>query len=284
MKNKKLILVSILSALWVSSAYAALPGDAYASNNVAKESVEAPKPFAEVLVQAHSGDSSKKGGLTFVRSATLQEMAISYGAQSGLAYSLKEYNDALLAKSESYDKSYNFSSVMLEPGFLPPVITEGVDAYNQTGQQIVRAADVIYRIESDARIVNVPPRWEEYLLLNVSGVAPLRQELMPTNSEETEFFDTWFKKGWDQGVQQAQGLFDANLARLDRDFLGMQRYKILYSQNMISRPLLVRSTLGTTGGDREMAVNDRIVEVTSNSKLNPDNSTWLYQYPAGLKK
>lgn len=72
-------------------------------------------------------------------------------------------NSSLKNRSATYDKIFNFSVLQLEPGFLPPVISEGVDAYNQPSDNEVRAADKIYKIEFPAKIVNVVPRWQEYL-------------------------------------------------------------------------------------------------------------------------
>lgn len=218
--------------------------------------------------------------IPWTRATVIQEAAAAYGAQAGMAARARELNQAANGRSGSYDRVFNFAAVMLEPGFLPPVISEGRDAYNQPSDNEVRAADRIYKIEFPARLVNTPPRWQQYLMVPVSApLAPDRTALPKTKAEKA-LWDQWAAKGWAQGASQADMAFEGNLARLKRDFEGMLRYKMLYQQNVVSKPILSRSTLGVTGGGDEMAINDRIYRITGRASLNANPSTWSQPMPS----
>ena len=120
----------------------------------------------------------------------LQSAARAFGTQAGFASGgavinrkLDSYNGS---KSRILDQTYDFKKVQLEKGFLPPVITEGRDAYNQPNSNEVRAADVIYKIETPAKIVNNVPDWRVYLYVDVSEPENPSKSVLPTNSAENK--------------------------------------------------------------------------------------------------
>ena len=83
-----------------------------------------------------------KQKLTEVREASLKEIALGAGAQGGLAWQAKEFNQLLDKSSPELDAIFNFNSLLLNNGVLPPVITEGRKTWNladDTGETI-RAA------------------------------------------------------------------------------------------------------------------------------------------------
>ena len=260
-----------------------LPGDVYWGNT----GVESLRPMAnpprnvnEVLssniLNARKNQSEE---IPWVRAQAIQEAAASFGAQAGLSARARDINNELRANAQQYDRVFNFSAVMLEPGFLPPVISEGRDAYNQPSDYQVRAADRIYKIEFAARLVNVPPRWQEYLFVTESTPTPPDRTSLPKTASEKALWDEWATRGWEQGQNMAEDTFRSNMGRLKRDFEGMLRYKTLYAQGLVTKPVLAKSNLGVTGGGDEMAIGDRIYEVTDKARLNPDRSRWSTPAP-----
>ena len=260
-----------------------LPGDAYWRNTGADPMLPMDSPPAQVddVLSERLLDRRKArpAEIPWVRAQALQEAAATFGAQAGLAARARQLNDELRRNATQYDRVFNFAAIMLEPGFLPPVISEGRDAYNQPSDFQVRAADRIYKIEFPARLVNVPPRWQDYLFVGQSTpLAPDRTALPRTDAEKA-LWDEWARKGWDQGASLAEETFRSNMGRLKRDFEGMLRYKTLYTQGLVTKPLLAKSHLGVTGGGDEMALGDRIYEVTNRAQLNPDATRWSTPAP-----
>jgi len=259
-----------------------LPGDVYWGNtgvDPLRPVTNPPASLNDVLSDSILKQKNQKAEIPWVRAQTIQEAAASYGAQAGMAARARQLNEELRRNAGQYDRVFNFSAVMLEPGFLPPVISEGRDAYNQPSDFQVRAADRLYKIEFPARLVNVPPRWQAYLFVAESTAQVPDRTALPKNGAEKGLWDEWAARGWQQGQALAEETFRANMGRLKRDFEGMLRFKTLYAQGLVTKPILAKSVLGVTGGGDEMAVGDRIYEVTDKAKLNPDRSKWSTPAP-----
>lgn len=256
-------------------------GDSYWSN-YDKEAVEAEVSRFNLHGIRSGGiektlKESAENSVSQVRREMLQSTAVALGTQAGLANGntlinrvVEEYHN-----KNNLDSVYKFSAIMLEPGFLPPVISLSTNAYQQHGDNEVRAAGKIYKIEIPARIVNASPTWRTYLHQAVSEPEKPGSSTLPSTSAEKRVWDLAIEKGWKQGMEQAKDLFFANKARLDRDFKGMILYKELYEDGMVTKPKLTRKNLGVTGGGDEMAVDDRVIKKTSDAKLVPNKNAWF---------
>lgn len=227
----------------------------------------------------NSPATAEKASVPRIRAEAIQEAAASFGTQAGLAHVAQQINAALQARSTYYDQAFNFDAVELEPGFIPPVISEGRNAYNQPNANEVRAADTIYKIEFPARLANVPPRWQDYLMQPFTNPELPHPSMLPKTSAEKALWNEWVNKGWAEGERQGWDNFESARGRLKRDFEGMVRFKSLYVQGLVDKPILARSTLGVTGGNNQMAINDRLVRITKPAQFNPDTKRWLTPAP-----
>lgn len=253
-------------------------GDQYWSDSKNDDIITASK-FNINNISASSVEKTLKveeeSKINSVRAEMLQNAAMAFGTQAGLANAGAYINRKLETKSGILDSTYDFRKIQLEPGFLPPVITEGRDAYNQPAEDEVRAADTIYKIEFPARIVNATPDWRTYLFVNVTEPETPNKAVLPQTSAESKLWDKYIKMGWEQGYEQASDLYEIGLNRLNRDFKGMLRYKKLYEMGMVTKPKLSKTELGVTGGGNEMSIGDRIIKKTQDAELNPKTKTWF---------
>lgn len=288
---KKLILSAIIGSLFISGAAFAdgwssnannnIPGDDYwsSTDNTPKDGQAT---YGLSSIYADSIDQKvkdQKSSISSIRSDAIQSAALSFGMQAGFAKESQEINDQLNKNGAYYDKIFDFGKIEIEDGLLPPVISEGIDAYNQPNDNEVRASDKLYRIEFPAKIVNTPPTWRDYLLIPFSDAQTPDETVLPKNNAEKELWDHYAVQGWSQGVQQARDVLDDNTGRLKRDFEGMIRYKKLYEQGLVTKPIVARSELGVTGGGNEMAIGDRLIQLTQKSELNPDSKKWSTKDP-----
>lgn len=261
-----------------------LPGDSYWNHDAYLPSATSSPPPPED-VTAVTADSLLEKRATaapevpWARASAIQSAAVAYGVQAGLASRAYQINQSLDKNAGAYDKVFNFSAVMLEPGFLPPVISEGRDNYNQPNTRVVRAADRLYRIEFPARLVSAAPTWRDYLPVAYTTPGLPETSALPKNPQEKKLWDAWARQGWSQGIHLADETFEANNGRLKRDFEGMIRYKALYEQGVVSKPIMEKSNLGVTGGGTEMAINDRVYEITRDAGLDPDRKRWSSPMP-----
>lgn len=291
--SKKLILSVIISCAISSTAFAGsgwdsmpdannnIVGDAYwgSTDNSSKDGV-ASHDLSSIYADNVSKEvKSKESKVSMIRVEALQGAAIAFGIQAGFAKKSEEINNQLLKNGRTYDKMFDFGKLQIENGLLPPVISEGINSYNQPNANEVRASDKLYKIEFPARIVNVPPSWREYLIIPFANPEMPDKSILPTNSDEKQIWDEYAVKGWEEGIIQGGEVLDANIGRLKRDFEGMIRYKKLYEQGLVTKPVVARSELGITGGGDEMAIGDRLIQLTEKSQLNPDAKKWSTKNP-----
>ncbi len=214
-----------------------------------------------------------------IRIDAVKEAAISFGARAGLAARTFEIRKEIDRRSRHLDKVYDFRKLLIPApsGFLiePPIVSEAVNAtlVDLDGQQAA-VSDRIYNIINNARIVSAPRNWRNYVERDWGDVEPPPDILRPEDDEERKVWIENIRKGWEQGVLQANEIFQEDLNLLNADFQGMIRYRILLSQGMISPPYALQVDRGITGDGDEMRVGDRAVQITGVPELMTGFDAW----------
>jgi defect-in-organelle-trafficking protein DotC len=281
---KGLKILTMACALGVASLANAQTAD-ITTTNVSGDSAywsggnAAPRDLSREGIMSSNMQSWDNNSENTARLQSIQVAAASLGSQAGLAARTAQIQRALAGRAREFDRAFNFGALLLEPGFLPPVVSEGRNSYNQPNDNEARASDWVFKIERPARIVSATPTWRTYLLGNSTPAVRPDNSVLPKTKEEKQLWDEWAQKGWDEGARLADQNFEANLARLKQDFEGMVRFKTLYEQGLVSKPRLARANLGVTGGGDEMAINDRIIRVTEKAALDANKSNWSAPVP-----
>jgi defect-in-organelle-trafficking protein DotC len=214
------------------------------------------------------------GGLSPLRQKSLEDSAMSIGAQGGLAWASSEINAKMNKDRKYLDTIFNFQVLMLNHGVMPPVLETGDFSLNLADPNTIRVADRTYKIVQQARFVTTPPNWREYLLLPYSKPDLPNRTLLPRSSEEMEAWRRGVRAGWDKGIQQAYSIFQQNMARLKRDYRGMLLYRKLLEQRMISPPFVARTEMGITGDGNDMRINDQVLRIVESAKLQTNGRSW----------
>lgn len=241
------------------------------NKDISLDSIESKQFLATIKTKE---DEDKDDKVPLPREEILKESAATYGARAGLSHRAYEINLDLAGKATNLDTIYNFRYIMLEEGVLPPVLSEGINAYKQPKDDEVRAAGQIYKIEFPARFVSTPPTWRSYLIQSALIPETPDDSVLPKTKGEAKIWDKWVAIGWYKGIEQSNYIFTASLGRLRRDFEGMIRFKTLYAKGMVSRPIIARTNLGVTGGGDELKVDDRIFKITEKAQLNSNPRSW----------
>lgn len=217
----------------------------------------------------------KKDELSAMRAQALQDIALSTGAQSGLAARSKDLNATLDKNANSLSRIFNFHAIMLHNNVLPPVLSEGRSELNLADCSTIRLADRVYKIEKQACFVTAPPNWRDYLYMNYARPERPSNSLLPQNERERCIWDEYVTKGWNNGIKQANSIFRENLARLKRDYNGMVLYRQLLAENLVSPPYVARTSLGITGTGSEMHINDQVLRITALPELQKTPKRWI---------
>lgn len=236
-------------------------------------------PGPSTLNKYHAANNMGRSNssMTGLRYQALREAALSTGARAGLAWRAEQINGISKRHERQLDLIYNFHAMMLDHHVLPPVLIEGRQNLDQTADDILRLSDRAYTIQSQARFVTMPPTWREYLLLSYKDPDVPDTSLLPRTDSEKEVWDRYLDEGWQAGLTQADVIFTESLGRLKRDYEGMVRYRSLLAQNMVSLPYVSQVNLGITGGDSQMAINDRVLRITALPQFNTEGNEWNTQ-------
>lgn len=233
----------------------------------------------DILKPIKRKKKNSKAGMTAIRKEALQEAAWSFGARAGLARRTFDMMADLEQRTKQLDKVYDFRRLLIAtPNGLmiePPVISEAQQSLLIAEKgQAAAVADRLLTIGDPARIVAAPRSWRHYLIRDWGEVTPPPDILRPETPLEAESFGNWLAQGWDEGVKQADEVFEADLAALTRDFTGMVRYRTLLAQGMVSAPFALAEERGITGGGTEMRIGDRGLRITGPAQLQPRGELW----------
>ena len=216
-----------------------------------------------------------ESGISGLRLGALKAVALGYGTQAGYARRAFEIRQEVQSQTTHLNKVYDFDGLILERNVLPPVLVEAANTLAMSGTDTLRLSDHTYQIVTQARFVTAAPTWRDYLITGVTMTASAPDlSLTPRDANEQRYWEAQVKAGWAVGMQQADQVFQAQLARLTRDYKGMVLYRHLLTRNMVSKPFVGDSNLGVTGDGSQIAINDRILRITALPQLETRSAQW----------
>ena len=236
-------------------------------------------PSLEALQASRPGFNPDKG-LSGLRGEALRQSAISFGARWGLAARSFALNEMLRRYEAQLDSTYDFRSLVLPVGggqtlMRPPVVTEAQMAFALgDGGQIARESGHVYEITREASLASAPPNWRTYLVRSWAKPTPPPDDLRPRSDEEVIYWDKWVAEGWADGEKQAVEIFLSDLGRLERDMVGMARYRVLLRAGLVEAPEVTFSHRSVDGGRDQMRVGDTQIRIKNQPGLDPNRRHW----------
>lgn len=204
----------------------------------------------------------------------IKEIALAYGAQSGLHWKSMQISAYLESHSDQLDRIFNFNALLMKHNVLPPVVAQYGKTYALENSTTVRISDKEIKMVSPARFVTVAPTWRNYIHIEFAEPEDPPESLLPETALEEAMWREGIEIGWELGVEQANAIFQKSLSQLSLDFEGMILYHILHIQNMISAPYTETTNLGVTGDTDGLRLNDKVITIEKPSILNPQTQQW----------
>lgn len=214
----------------------------------------------------------------------MRDAALALGAQHGYIKRMETIKAVLRENEKMLDDIYDFSVLMKmvtensnEMYLLPPVLQEGknVTKVSNDGRRLVISGKY-YRIARGERLVSIAPNWRQYLIFDV----PVRTSTPPDvllpepGTEEEVLWGKWVEQGWHAGIKQAENEMKFRIRRLGDDFVGMVKYMVLVEEGKMNEPVIASSTRNVVGGGDEMYEDQRVIQLSIPSGLNPNVSDW----------
>lgn len=216
-------------------------------------------PNLDQLLNLNDSAYVEPSGVDQARLDLLREAACSLGARGGLSRRSAEIFLRYEEVASDLSATYNFQSIMLENGVLPPVITKITNTVKQESDVEISFSGVTYTIEKDARLVTTAPSWREYLYKGLSDekVEPPPKAFFPKNAAERVVWKDEVGRCWALGVRQANEILEYNQSELKRDFRGMLQYKLMALKGDIKVPVVVTKSVGSETDGRQKRVDQR---------------------------
>jgi defect-in-organelle-trafficking protein DotC len=239
---------------------------------------EAP-PSLEALQDARPGDQPTDG-LSASRQGTLQTAALTYGAQGGLAARSFAINEMLRRYEAQLDTTYDFGALVLPVNggqtlMRPPIVSAAQMAFalGDNGQ-VARETSCIYQITREAQLASTPPNWRTYLVRSWATPRRPTDAALPRTKQEVAYWDKWVADGWADGETQADEIFLSDLGRLQRDMVGMARYRVLLRANLVEQPVVAFNTRTSDGGRDSLHIGDQVIRITNQPGLQGNPGHW----------
>lgn len=215
--------------------------------------------------------------------AAVRQAAWRYGAQNGLAAENQVIRLLLNRRSRQLDEVFDFRSLVLPVGdsdilMIPPVIseTEANFAISESGDS-ARETGRIDEIIRPENYVKVPPTWRTYLDREVTVAQPPADAVRPQVEAEVEVWRVGVAQGFAAGERQASEIFMADLGRLQRDIMGMARYRMLLASGKVRAPNIDIIRASASGGRNKLLIDDQQLHIRDHAGLDANSRHWTGQ-------
>jgi len=238
-----------------------------------------PPPSLEALQDARPGqepnDGLAPGRMDMVRTA-----ALTYGAQGGLAARSFAINEMLRRYQARLDGTFDFGALVLpvdggQTLMRPPIVSAAQMAFalGDNGQ-VARETSCIYEITREAQLASTPPNWRSYLVRTWADPRRPTDAALPRTKQEVAFWAKWVAEGWADGEKQAVEIFLSDLGRLQRDIVGMARYRVLLRARLVESPKVAFQRQRADGGRDSLHIGDQVIRITDQPGLQGNPRRW----------
>jgi defect-in-organelle-trafficking protein DotC len=236
-------------------------------------------PSLEALQAARPG-AQQSDGLAPGRADMLRTAALTYGAQGGLAAESFSINEMLQRYEPQLDVAFNFAPLVLPVGggrtlMRPPIVTSAQMAFALADNgQVARETACIYQITEEAQLASAPPNWRSYLVRSWSVPLTPTDADLPRTNQEAAYWSLGVAQGWAAGETQAVEIYQDDLGRLERDLVGMARYRVLLRAGLVEPPVVAFSDQAVQGGRDSLHVADQTIRITDQPGLQGNPRDW----------
>ncbi len=229
------------------------------------------------VLSASAQLSSVPAGISETRAQALRQLGVGLGMRAGLADESRLIIDEIEKSKTDLDTKFNFGALTFSNGVLPPVVEEARDVIAITDYSM-RIKGRVYRIVTPASFNQ--NNWRNYLYLGLLAsddpiVGEAQRTVLPKDSAEKTYWESIVRKAHEEGRKQSRKTFELNLARLERDYNGMNLFRELHRRNLVSAPSFAVATDSVARPDpNTIIIGESIFRITAQPEFIADDSKW----------
>lgn len=213
-----------------------------------------------------------------LRADMLRDAAMALGVRAGMSAKSKKYFADIESRKIELDRQYRFSYVLTDSGvFVPPVIVEAKDSLAGNAETL-RITKSIFKVLRRGRLQPYPPTWRDYLYVGLNVVDPEEpsEAVRPKGENELLLWRTSFDKGYASGESAADVIYEQNVARLDRDYMGMYRYTALKNDGLMTAEVITAShAAAKENSPADMSVDETTYRLSRQPEFKADPTSWI---------
>lgn len=232
------------------------------------------RPEVLIKLENQKGKSlskDKKLESVALRPQVQKEAALSAGIKAGVKYRYQQILDEVVEPNKTeLDMLFNFTPLLITQGEVvatPPVIARAGAALRVGDDGIVSFQKGSHKFINSANIITGVPTWRNYLNMNIAEPEELHPSIFPTGGKEIKKWKAWVNEGWKIGIEQADLLFESNVAKLVRDYKGMLIYYGLAAEGLVEKPVIKTTPTGTHIMTKEVIYERTLYQVTQDGKF-----------------
>lgn len=206
-----------------------------------------------------------------LRPQVQRDAALSAGIKAGVRYRYQQILDQVVEPNKTeLDMLFNFTPLLITEGEVvatPPIIARAGAALRVGDDGVVSFQKGSYKFVSSANIITGVPTWRNYLYMNIAEPEELHPSILPINSKEIKKWKASVNEGWKMGIEQAELLFESNVAKLVRDYKGMLIYYGLAAEGLVEKPVIKTTPTGNHIMTKEVIYERTLYQVTQDGKF-----------------
>ena len=215
----------------------------------------------ERLLRLAPDARSRQNASQNLRLKVVADTGATLAFQQGFQSRYRELMAACERRARDFDRIFDFQKLILDGRVLPPVIRWTGPSVVVDSPTSATSADATYVIERPARIVAGAPGWREWLMVDAAPFEP-DQALLPRTGEERRAWQEAVKEGWTAGRVHAGEIFETAMARLEADYRGMLRFRMLVDARLASAPVLAEGQVALSVMGERLSVNETTFRIT----------------------
>lgn len=229
-----------------------------------------PQELKSLLEPKRTG-TKMETAVSQMRPDAIREAAQLATFQKAMAWRYGQLVDQTEKYANILDTAFNFSPLLITQGealIMPPMLAKAGASMRIEGNDTATSAIATYELLEPARYIASTPTWRQFLMVDSFPKAEEpNPALLPRTSAEKAIWRKAVHKAWNEGVTQADHLYEDNVARMTREYRGIILYHLLTAEHLISNLATASADMGRHISGNKLNIGQHVYRITRPSSF-----------------